>query len=66
MLQIKQFEVACQNPQRQLQRLKSCARNYFTDSKDKIIVDNFIKLLGKSTLITCVCVIYKIFNIFLN
>ncbi|KAK9498324.1 hypothetical protein O3M35_002982 [Rhynocoris fuscipes] len=42
---IIQFIVACQNPQRQLQRLKSCLRNYFNESKDKMILENFIKLL---------------------
>ncbi|CAH1402661.1 unnamed protein product [Nezara viridula] len=42
---MKHFALACSNPQRQLQRLKLCQRNHFQDSKDKVIVDNFIRLL---------------------
>lgn len=42
---MKHFALACSNPQRQLQRLKLCQRNHFQDSKDKAIVDNFIRLL---------------------
>ncbi|KAL1138943.1 hypothetical protein AAG570_009005 [Ranatra chinensis] len=45
ILQMKQFSIACQSPQKRLQKLKTCLRNHFAESKDKIFVDNFIKLL---------------------
>lgn len=42
---MKHFEIACQNPQRQLQRLRTCVKNHFTSGKDRIILENFIKFL---------------------
>uniref|UniRef100_A0A1B6DLI8 Vps16 C-terminal domain-containing protein n=3 Tax=Clastoptera arizonana TaxID=38151 RepID=A0A1B6DLI8_9HEMI len=42
---MKQFEVACQNQQRQLQRLRNCAKNHYFDSKTSKIIENFIQFL---------------------
>uniref|UniRef100_A0A1B6GG77 Vps16 C-terminal domain-containing protein n=1 Tax=Cuerna arida TaxID=1464854 RepID=A0A1B6GG77_9HEMI len=42
---MKQFEVASQSTQRQLQRLIVCAKNHVFDSKDSLILDNYIKFL---------------------
>ncbi|XP_075228048.1 vacuolar protein sorting 16B [Lycorma delicatula] len=43
---IKQFEMACLNPQRQLNRLNNCLQNHFTVStSDRQYIEKFIKLL---------------------
>uniref|UniRef100_A0A0A9ZDE8 Spermatogenesis-defective protein 39 n=1 Tax=Lygus hesperus TaxID=30085 RepID=A0A0A9ZDE8_LYGHE len=42
---MKLYFEACTNPQRMLQRLRVCSRNHFTETKDRIVLDSFIRLL---------------------
>jgi hypothetical protein len=49
---MKQFQLAVcgtMNPQRRLQKLQACFKNHFslTDSKDHLLIENYIKLLGE-------------------
>lgn len=58
VVQMKHFEMACQNPQRQLQRLRTCVKNHFTSGKDRIILENFIKFLGVYfLLLSCILIL---------
>ncbi|XP_054273137.1 vacuolar protein sorting-associated protein 16B [Macrosteles quadrilineatus] len=42
---MKQFEIACQNSQRQMQRLVTCSKNHLFEGRDSQILEHYIKFL---------------------